>query len=318
MKALHFDGEKLNLIEKEKPALSNGDALIRMNYAGICNTDLEILNGYMGFTGTPGHEFVGTVVNSSTATLIGKRVVGEINLACGECDFCVKGLSRHCVNRRVLGISGKDGALAEYMTLPERNLHAVPEEISDISAVFTEPLAAACEINEQLEILPEYHVLIIGDGKLAQLIARVVSLYTDKLRVVGKHRRKLDLLKRLNIDTVELKDFNDKKLSYHVVIEATGNWQGWELALEMVRPRGFLVLKSTFAEPHSFNTAPLVVNEITVVGSRCGPFSDAIHFLRRGVVEPTDLVSDILPFSQWEKGFKLAQEPESLKVIFEF
>ncbi len=318
MKALHFDGKSLCLTEKEIPRPGKGESLIKIRYAGICNTDLEILKGYMAFTGTIGHEFVGTVEKSGNPDLIGKRVVGEINLACGKCEFCLQGLDRHCPNRTVLGIAGKDGALAEYVTLPDRNLHVVPPEVSDLKAVFTEPLAAACEITEQLQILPEYRVLVLGDGKLAQLIARVLSIYTDKLLVVGKHLHKLKLLKDLEITGVVLSEFKEKEQSFHLVVEATGSWEGWETALRFVRPRGFLVLKSTYAGEHIFNPAPLVINEITVVGSRCGPFIPALQLLKRGAVDPSDLVQKIYRIDEWEEAFRLAQDPKSLKVLIEF
>ncbi|GAB4376660.1 MAG: hypothetical protein Kow0042_23180 [Calditrichia bacterium] len=181
-----------------------------------------------------------------------------------------------------------------------------------------EPLAAACEISEQIQILPEYRTLLIGDGKLAQLIARVLTLYTERLLVVGKHPAKLELLKKLGIPVMSLSQFEGHSQSYDLVVEATGSWEGWELALQRVRPRGFLVLKSTYVGEKAFNPAPLVINEITVIGSRCGPFSSALHLLRRKVIDPTDLITRILPFSEWQEAFQLAQQKESLKVILQF
>ncbi len=318
MKALQFDGQKLGLVDSEIPVPGRKEALIKVSYAGICNTDLEILRGYMGFTGILGHEFVGRVERAANPTLVGKHVVGEINLACGNCDFCRQGLGRHCPNRSVLGILNKDGAMAEYVTLPVQNLHVVPGDVGELSAVFTEPLAAACEIIEQLEILPEYRVLILGDGKLAQLVAQVLSLYTENLLLVGKHPEKLGLLRKSNLQSVLLKDFDSPEQSFHVVVEATGSWAGWELGLKMVRPRGFLVLKSTYAQDHPFNLAPVVINEINVLGSRCGSFSDALHFLRKKAVDTESLISGIFPVAQWEDAFHLAQKPEALKVLLEF
>jgi len=292
--------------------------MIRVNYVGICNTDLEILKGYMGFTGVLGHEFVGTVVKSTVAGFEGKRVVGEINLACGKCSFCMQGLGRHCPYRKVLGILGKDGVMEEYITLPVNNLHVVPTELTDFKAVFVEPFAAACEILEQLQILPEYEVAVLGDGKLAQLIARVLSLQTDKLLVVGKHPHKLALLKEIGIKTKELKDLSEPEHSFHVVVEATGSWDGWDLAMKMVRPRGYVVLKSTYVGTHSFNPANIVINEINLIGSRCGPFPLALQLLRKGAVDPTDLITEIFSFEQWKEAFLLAGKSESLKVLLKF
>lgn len=318
MKALHFDGKKLSLKEKQKPVPAKGEALIRVVYAGICNTDLEIMRGYMGFRGTPGHEFIGIVEEAETGDLVGRRVVGEINLACGECEFCRQGLERHCPNRTVLGIAGKDGAFAEYLTLPEQNLHPVAQSISDLQAVFTEPLAAACEIPEQLHILPEYRVLLLGDGKLAQLIARVLHLHTARLLVVGKHPEKLNRLKECGIATCLLKNFQEPDRWFHVVVEATGSWGAWELALKKVRPCGYLVLKSTYAGENAFNPAPIVIHEITVLGSRCGPFDAALHLLENKLVDPSDLLTRVFPVSEWRQAFELAKNSESLKVVLEF
>ncbi len=317
MKALHFDGRKLSLREKPKPLPGAGEVLIRVHYAGICNTDLEILKGYLGFTGTIGHEFVGVVEEAPEANLVGKIVVGEINLACGKCEFCSQGLSRHCPNRTVLGILGKDGAMAEYLTLPVNNVHVVPPGVSELQAVFTEPLAAACEIVEQLEILSDYRVLVIGDGKLGQLVARVLALYNNHLLVVGKHPAKLALLEKLGIATVTLQKFGERRQQFDLVVEATGSWNGWEMALTAVKPRGLVVLKSTYVGEKPFNPAPLVINEITVVGSRCGPFSPALHLLRKQRVDPRDLITEIFPLRRWEAAFARAQEPDSLKILLQ-
>lgn len=317
MKALVFENNRLRLAQKEVPLPQNDEALIRVSHAGICNTDLEIMRGYMGFSGVLGHEFAGVVEQANDPRWLNKRVVGEINLACGKCSLCRRGMGKHCPNRTVLGISGKDGVFADYLTLPLRNLHVVPQEIPDLQAVFTEPLAAACEITEQLEILPEQSVLVIGDGKLGQLIARVLSIYCENLVVVGKHPDKLQRLQKLGVQTIALKDFSKPEQSFRVVVEATGSWQGWEFALRQVEPTGFLVLKSTYAGEHRFNPAPLVINEINVIGSRCGPFATALKLLMKGVVDPTDLISGVFSLDEWEQAFQLAQKPESLKVVFE-
>jgi threonine dehydrogenase-like Zn-dependent dehydrogenase len=318
MKALLFDGKILSEVKCPIPKPAVNEVLIKTILAGICNTDLEIIKGYMKFRGIPGHEFVGKVVESPDPNFMGKQVVGEINLACGKCDFCLQGLGMHCPQRSVLGIQDKDGVFAEYLTLPIQNVHVVPAEIDKLKTVFVEPLAAACEIMEQIHILPDYRVLVIGDGKLAQLIARVLNLYTDNLLIVGKHPGKLELLNQKNIPAVHLNDFSQEKSKYHVVVEATGNWDGWRMAMEMVRPRGFIVLKSTYAGDQSFNPAPLVINEVTVIGSRCGPFKKAFYHLQKETVDPLDLITKVLPFSKWQDAFELAKKPDTLKVILEF
>lgn len=318
MKALHFDGKEIAIIDKPIPERKEDEVLIRTEYAGICNTDIEILKGYMKFTGTLGHEFVGIVQESPLLEFFHKKVVGEINLGCGVCSLCLQGQGKHCPNRTVLGIEGKDGVFAEYFTLPYKNLHVISSDISELKAVFVEPLAAACEIFDQVEILPEYQVLVLGDGKLAQLIARVMSLYTEKLIVVGKHEAKLKHLKDLGIATILLTDFEKQKDLFHLVIEATGSWGGWDLAVKRVLPRGFIILKSTYAGNFHFNPAPLVINEIKVVGSRCGPFPSAIRLLKKNAIDPTDLISKIFPISKWEEAFRMAKNPKSLKVLLSF
>ena len=317
MKALHFDGKKLGLTDKPEPVPGPEDALIKILYSGICNTDLEILKGYMNYQGIIGHEFVGIVERSSQPAWLNKYVVGEINVACGTCDFCRQGLGRHCANRSVVWIQEKQGAMADYISLPHQNLHLVPSGLNPKAAVFTEPLAAACEIFEQIQLLPEYQVLVIGDGKLAQLIARVVALYTDNLKVLGKHPSKLSLLRKLGIKTVNLNQYQPEQGHYQVVIEATGSWDGWDTAVRVVRPRGFLILKSTYAGNHQFNPAAIVINEINVVGSRCGPFPVALKLLSKGQVNPLDLITETYAFAEWEKAFKRAADRKSLKVILE-
>jgi threonine dehydrogenase-like Zn-dependent dehydrogenase len=317
MNALCFDGKTLQLLDRSRPQAGEQEALIKVLYSGICNTDLEILKGYMDFRGIIGHEFVGRVEEAPYPELTGKTVVGEINLACGHCEYCAAGLDRHCPNRTVLGIQGKDGVMADYVTLPVRNLHVIQSKMGFKNAVFTEPLAAACEILEQVDILPEYRILLIGDGKLAQLIARVISLHCDRLQVVGRHSAKLLLLEKLGISTVLQQDFHETDHSYHMVIEATGSWDGWNMAVRYVRPRGFLVLKSTYAGDHSFNPAPLVINEVTLIGSRCGPFREAIYLLKKGLVNPAGLITACLPLSQWKQAFTVARQPDTLKVILE-
>lgn len=318
MNVLTFDGELLRLEEAPLPVPGEGEALIRVLKTGICNTDLEITRGYMDYHGVLGHEFVGVVEKAENPIFLGKRIVGEINMGCGGCEFCLEGDSRHCPNRTVLGIVGERGAFGEYLVMPEANLHVVPQNVSDLQAVFTEPLAAACEILTQLDFLPHYRVLVLGDGKLAQLIARVLALQTENLLVVGKHAEKLKLLSAFNIKTALANEFAEPPASYHVVVEATGNWNGWEMALKYVRPKGYLVLKSTYAGQQPFNPAPIIINEINVIGSRCGPFTDALHLLYRRKVVVDDLVSGVYHFRDWEKAWKAAQQPDSLKIVLDW
>ena len=291
MQALYWDGHELSLnlsypapqaskIEdrKSKIAGKTGDrpesandqvALIKVHLAGICSTDLQIFKGYMDFRGVPGHEFVGSVVEGPLE-LIQKRVVGEINFACGRCDYCARGLGRHCPSRSVMGILGADGAFAEFLSVPVPNLHLVSESVSDEEAVFTEPLAAAFEILEQVQLNPGDEVLVLGDGKLSFLCAQVLRLASANVALVGKHLDKLKLIKRSGVRTMLLSDWKPKQ--FDVVVEATGSPSGLQLAMSAVRPRGTLVLKTTIAGEHKVLLAPLVINEITVVGSRCGPF----------------------------------------------
>ena len=269
MLALVFDGE-LKLLEVPPPEPQAGEALIRVRLAGICQTDIHITRGYADYRGVLGHEFVGEVVSATTADLLGRRVVGEINLGCGTCDRCRQGLSRHCATRRVLGIRDKAGCLAEYITLPLANLHPVPGNVPDAFAVFTEPLAAALEIQEQLHLRPDSRVLIIGDGKLGLLTALVLRLSGCDLHLVGRHPDKMDLVAARGVKTHVAAEFAEQE--FDVVIEATGSPAGWQAALAAVRPRGLVVVKSTYPGALDFNPTELVVPEVTVVGSRCGPF----------------------------------------------
>jgi threonine dehydrogenase-like Zn-dependent dehydrogenase len=313
MIALYFDGRELRLA-REYPFNRLDDAVVRVVYAGICGTDLEILRGYAGFSGVPGHEFVGVVVEAGDRFLVGRRVVGEINVGCGVCGMCVRGLERHCPNRTVLGIKGRDGAFAEYLSLPSRNLHIVPDNVDDAEAVFTEPLAAAYEILEQVKVDPSWRVAVVGDGRLANLIAQVLSTVVDRLRVFGKHERKVGLLRELGIDAVvevESRDLN----SYDMVVEATGSLTGYARAVELVKPRGLVVLKSTVAARHEINMAPLVVNEVTLIGSRCGPFKPALKALSKGIVKVSKLVDAIYGFEEYREAFEKAEEPATLKVL---
>lgn len=312
MKALLYDGE-LKLSSKPRPKPPPGEALIRVSLAGICNTDLEIAKGYMGFQGVLGHEFVGIVEAADEKGWVGKRVVGEINCYCGECPLCRRGLFTHCPERTTLGIWGRDGAFAEYLTLPLANLHPVPEEIPDEDAVFVEPLAAAMEILEQIEVKPTDRVILLGDGKLGLLVAQVLALQGCDLLVVGHHAHKLEILKRLGIAT----HLGEGCLegSFDIVVDCTGNPEGFAQALALLRPRGTLVLKSTYHSETGVDLSRLVIDEITLIGSRCGPFAPALELLRRGLVDVAPLISTTLPLDEEIRAFQLAGEGETLKVL---
>ncbi len=306
----------LRLIEKPRPVARRGEALLRVRLAGICNTDIELLRGYHRFRGVPGHEFVGRVESCSDARWVGERVVGEINLACGRCDFCRRNLPRHCRRRTVLGILNRDGAFAEYITLPVENLHRVPDSVPDEAAVFVEPLAAACEILEQVAMDRRTRVALAGDGKLAQLIGRVLASAGATVTMIGKHPRKLRLARQAGLETKLAGDVpKDWMATFDVVVEATGSPAGMPLALRLVRPRGTVVWKSTFHGLAQFDAAPLVVNEITVVGSRCGPFERAIELLRRKKVDPLPLLERTFPLSEAPRAIAFAQRPGVLKVF---
>jgi len=314
MRALYFDGKKLELREDYPiPERRIGEALIRVRYAGICGTDLEILRGYAEFRGVLGHEFVGEVVEADDESLVGERVVGEINIGCGECEFCKRGLEKHCANRLALGIRGKDGAFAEYLTLPEKNLHRVPEEISDLEAVFVEPLAAAYEISTQLHLKPSWRTLLLGDGRLGQLIAQVLK-YRVNLIVVGRHPRKLRLLRELGINAIMIDEL-DRSLKFDVVIDATGNQDAILEAIKLVKPMGFLILKTTTSKPSKIPLSEIVVNEINMIGSRCGPFEPALNALKEKLIKVDYMIDGIYPITNWKKAFKRAMNRETLKII---
>ena len=312
-RALYFDGTSLRLIDDH--VVERGDeVLVRVRYAGICGTDLQILKGYAGFRGVPGHEFVGVVEEAEDESLVGRRVVGEINVACGRCDMCRVGLRRHCRNRTVLGIKGRDGSFSEFLKLPAENLHVVPEEVSDEEAVFVEPLAAAFEIVEQLHLEPTYRAAVIGDGRLANLISQVLRYHVQELRVYGKHERKLKVLGELGIETTTSVSEEDKG-RYDVVVEATGRESGLKTAIELVRPRGTIVLKSTIAGDYRIDLAPIVVNEVRIVGSRCGQFPPAIEALRRKMIDVRRLIDRVYSLEGYKEAFEEAASPNALKVL---
>jgi len=313
MEALYWNGRELSLnASYPRPKADEQAALIKVHLAGICATDLQIFKGYMGFQGVPGHEFVGSVVEGPRE-IIKKRVVGEINFTCGGCDYCNRGLGRHCPSRRVMGILNADGAFAEYISIPVENLHVVPENVADDEAVFTEPLAAAFEILEQTHVNPGDDVVVLGDGKLGFLCAQALKLTGANVTVVGKHPEKLKLIKQRAIRTVLLNEW--KPSGFDVVIESTGSRSGLELALGAVRPRGTLVLKSTIAGEHQISLAPLVINEVTVIGSRCGPFAPALEALEKKSVAVTPLIEKVYALSSGVEAVSHAGRPGARKIL---
>jgi len=315
MKALRFENNDLKLADVDLPH-RNGEALVRVTMAGICNTDLEIARGYANFSGTLGHEFAGVVADSPDQSQIGRRVVGEINVGCGQCEVCCKNDPRHCSNRTVLGIRGRDGAFAEYLSLPPQNLLVVPDGVSDRQAVFTEPLAAACEILDQVEIRASHRVAIVGDGKLGQLISRVMATRGCDLILVGKHPNKLELAARAGIKTIELDALKiDPASRFDFVIEASGAAGGLKLALDLVRPRGAIILKSTFHGAVELNTSRIVVNEISLIGSRCGRFEQALELLESGEVEVEPLIAGEFKLADGVAAMTEAGRPGTLKIL---
>ncbi|MFN7928890.1 MAG: alcohol dehydrogenase catalytic domain-containing protein [Blastocatellia bacterium] len=317
MKALRFTNQQLTLTDVPLPERA-GEALVRVTMAGICNTDLEIVRGYANFQGTLGHEFVGVVEVSPDAAQIGARVVGEINAGCGQCALCLAGDARHCAERTVLGIVGRDGAFAEYLRLPAVNLLRVPDEVSDEQAVFAEPLAAACEILEQVTITPAQRVAVIGDGKLGQLIARVLTTTGCTLWLIGKHVEKLQLAAEAGIATLALPQLTSTlHRSFDFVVEASGAATGLQLALELVRPRGTIILKSTFHGAVQLDTARIVVDEISVIGSRCGRFAPALALLASGQVNVAPLISATFPLTAGVAAMQQAVQAGQLKVLLQ-
>jgi len=314
MLALHFDGNRVRVTDVAPPREASGSALVRVGLAGVCDTDLQIVKGYMDFRGVLGHEFLGTVAEAP-ANWLGRRVVGEINFACQHCPQCEAGMQRHCPNRQVMGIQDADGAFAEYVRVPLANLHAVPDSVQDAEAVFCEPLAAAFEILEQVEVEPDRDCVVLGDGKLGLLVAQVLRDAGARVRVVGRHPGKLAILERLGIETVLFDAWRPQPAA--LVVEATGSREGLACAVRTVAPRGTIVLKSTVAEAGIFDFAPLVINEIRVVGSRCGPFAPALQALESGRVTVAPLISERLPLARAEEALRLAARPGMLKVLVE-
>lgn len=313
MKAIYWDGHDVTLASSHPPPVCNQEtAVIKVHLAGICSTDLQIFEGYMKFQGVPGHEFVGSVIEGPKEWL-GKKVVGEINFGCGDCEFCARDLSRHCPNRTVMGILNADGAFAEYVAVPVENLHLVPGTVSDEQAVFTEPLAAAFEIPRQIQVSAGDEILILGDGKLGNLCAQVLRLTGAKVTALGKHEDKLKIIKRAGVRTMVLNAW--KPRLFDVVVEATGSAAGLELAIGAVRPRGTLVLKSTIAAAHRVSLAPLVINEINLIGSRCGVFPDALDALAAGQVSVAPLIEEVYSLEQGLEALQHAGRRGARKIL---
>ena len=332
MKALRYENGTLSVSDVAEP-VADGEALVRVTLSGICNTDLEIARGYAGFEGTLGHEFVGVIEEVSEARASararlasepsltvglltpGCRVVGEINAGCGVCDLCRAGDPRHCPKRTVLGIVGRDGAHAEFLKLPLVNLLPVPDEISDEQAVFTEPLAAACGILERVSITEDTRVAVIGDGKLGLLCAQVLATTGAVVTLIGKHQNKLAIAGRRGIETNTIDEPKKRKGEFDVVVEASGSPTGFAMAVELLHPRGVLVLKSTFHGVTEIEAAPLVVNEISVVGSRCGRFAPALELLKQNAIDVDSLISEEFALSDGVSAMRRAAEGDVMKVL---
>jgi threonine dehydrogenase-like Zn-dependent dehydrogenase len=329
MLALRYQDSSLSVTDVPKP-VANGEALVRVTLSGICNTDLEIARGYAGFAGTIGHEFVGVIEEVSRGAQAslpagrhrhpagltpGIRVVGEINAGCGACDLCRAGDARHCRNRTVLGIVGRDGAHAEFLRLPLTNLLPVPDEVSDERAVFTEPLAAACGILERVAISEDSRVAVIGDGKLGLLCAQVIDTTGAKVTLIGKHENKLRIAARRGIETITVNEALKRASQFDVTVEASGSASGFALAQQLLHPRGILVLKSTFHGKTEIDAAPLVVNEISVVGSRCGRFAPALELLKTGAVDVESLIDRQFPLVAGVQAMDEAGKAGVLKIL---
>jgi alcohol dehydrogenase len=315
MISTHIEAGEVSVRRRAVPRRPPGHARIRLLLAGICNTDVELVRGYYGFSGTPGHEFVGEVVECDTASWLGRRVVGEINLACGTCPACQAGLGRHCARRSVLGIVKHPGVFAESFTLPEENLHEVPAEVKTEHAVFTEPLAAACEILDQVNIPAGADVAVLGDGKLGLLAAQVLSIHGAVVKLYGRHPAKLAIAEAAGVHV----EFSEKigSTTYPFVVEATGAADGLRQAVAITRPRGTVVLKSTVHDEVELDMAPVIVNEITLVGSRCGRFEPALDLLRGGRLHLDEMISARYHLADAVAAFEKAQQRGVIKVLIE-
>jgi threonine dehydrogenase-like Zn-dependent dehydrogenase len=314
MEAVWLENNQIKLADVQQPNRPD-EALIRIRKAGICSTDLELVKGYYPYTGILGHEFVGEVVNAPDTSWIGQRVVGDINAVCGKCEACLNGRPTHCENRTALGIVNRDGVFAEYTSLPLENLHRVPDSVPDEMAVFTEPLAAALEIQQQIQIRPTDRVLLVGAGRLGQLIAQTLALTGCDLRVVARHSYQQEILSARNIGLITEENIQPRK--WDIVVEATGSSDGFNLARRAIRPRGTMVLKSTYKGDMNVNFSSIVVDEINLIGSRCGPFEPALRLLEKREVDPRVLISDQYKLQDALKAFEKAAQPGVLKVLLE-
>ena len=314
MQALWLENNQISLRKVSQPQ-KNNEALIRIRKAGICSTDLELVKGYYPFTGVIGHEFVGEVVDAPESVWIGQRVVGDINAVCGKCEACLNGRPTHCENRTVLGITNRNGVFAEYTTLPLENLHRVPDSVSDEMAVFTEPLAAALEIQQQIQIKPTDRVLLVGAGRLGQLIAQTLALTGCDLYVVARHSQQQNLLTSRGFRLITEAEIQPRK--WDIVVEATGSPDGFNLSRKAIRPRGTLVMKSTYKGDMNVNFSSVVVDEINIIGSRCGPFAPALRLLEKTEVDPTVLIAAQYKLGEALKAFDQAAQSGVLKVLIE-
>jgi threonine dehydrogenase-like Zn-dependent dehydrogenase len=314
VQALWLEKNQISLRDVPEPRKPN-EALIKIRKAGICSTDLELVKGYYPYTGILGHEFVGEVVDAEDASWIGRSVVGDINVVCHRCEQCLDGRSTHCENRTVLGIVNRDGVFAQFTNLPTTNLHLIPDSIPDEMAVFTEPLAAALEIQQQIQVRPTDRVLLIGAGRLGQLIAQTLALTGCDLRVVARHAHQQNLLKRRGIRIIAEEEIKPRR--WDLVVEATGSPSGFSLARQAIRPRGTLVLKSTYKGEMNVNFSAMVVDEINLIGSRCGPFEPALRLMESRQVDPTVLIADEFKLEEALKAFEHAAGTGVLKVLIE-
>jgi threonine dehydrogenase-like Zn-dependent dehydrogenase len=325
LKAIYFKDKKIEIINTPKAVIKQNEVLVKIILAGICNTDIELFNGYYGFEGIAGHEFVGIVEKSpENPGLIGKMVVGDINCGCGECSLCEKGDPRHCKNRSVIGIINHQGAFAEYLNVPLENIHIVDESISPFEAVFVEPLAAALEPAKQIEINAEYKIAVLGDGKLGLLSALSLKYYNPGLLLIGKHEEKLAIAEKQGVKTFltdskrESRSLKDELGEFDIIIEATGRPDGINYALDLIKPEGTIIVKTTSHELSSIDLAKLVVDEITLTGSRCGDFNLALRFLKEKRLDVLPMIENIFHFEDFHEAFKLARTPGKLKVIVSF
>ena len=317
IKSLTFKNDEIKLTDLKKPEPNNNEVLIEVSLAGICNTDLEIMSGMLGFTGIPGHEFVGKVVDDPRNKLSGKRVVGEVNIPCYNCERCRRRQFRHCLNIKALGMRGRDGAFAEYLTLPRENIHLVPETVSDREAVFVEPIAAAVEIAEQYHLKPSEEIAILGDGKLGLIIARTLKALGYSVLVIGRHESKLARLKSLKIPGYLERNLPKNIQDIPVVVEVTGSSSGLERALQLVRPEGKVIFKTTIARKIEVNLSILAIDEIQLLGSRCGPFPPALNLLKDNNFYLEELITDCYPLEKGPEALEKARDKVNLKVLLQ-